>query len=442
MCAYISQQRKTVRPSYPSVYRNGAQIIRQSDSFPGSVAPIQTVTSWRTHDDVDSATDSDLEGKLESAIHGPKSGASWNSGSRISSLGDNGHTFETLKQEFQWSQYRLKGTGASAGYSYEGPVYPDPLQNSLGGTTYVTGSTPDSGYYGPAAIRNTIPTSPHANLAVGLAELQREGFPHVHGKELMQERAKLVRASGSEYLNHVFGWLPLLSDIRSAAQSVKNSSKLLEDFARGSGKITRRRFEFEPTTSIQTRTGAGSVIPSQQNNAAFRSAFVGGTANGTLTEELITNQRVWFSGAYTYHAAIGTSVLEQMKGFEEKVNILFGTRVTPEVVWNLAPWSWLSDWYANVGVNIANASQLTSDGLVLRYGYLMMETITDHTCTVTGPTLVGGSSGSFSVNFRTVRKQRLRATPYGFGSNPASFTTRQWAILGALGLTRAPKILP
>jgi len=46
-----------------------------------------------------------------------------------------------------------------------------------------------------------------------------------------------------------------------------------------------------------------------------------------------------------------------------------------------------------------------------------------------------------STSFRTTRKQRFRANPYGFARNPNSFSGKQWAILGALGLTKAPRRL-
>lgn len=36
------------------------------------------------------------------------------------------------------------------------------------------------------------------------------------------------------------------------------------------------------------------------------------------------------------------------------------------------------------------------------------------------------------------RKVRRAASPYGFGLNAEAFSPKQWAILAALGLTRAP----
>lgn len=445
--SYITQSRNTERMKYPSKYKFGASEIGQSDSYPGVAPPKQTTTSWRTSRRADSATDPDLEGQLDALYpKGAHSGAMWDSGKRVASSGDNGHTFDTTKQSFEYGSPvdHLIGSAPYAAYRYDGPVFPDPTYSTLGGQTYASGGVgPDSGYYGPEAIRRTAPTNPHAGLAVGLAELRREGIPHMHGKELIEAKTRRIRETGSEYLNHQFGWLPLLSDVRDAVGSIKKSAKILDDFNRNSGKTMRRKLEFDPITTTQTRETSGArLIPAQQNNAAFRSAFVGNVVSGTLFETLTTRSRVWFSGAYTYHAAVDRNLLDRVKALDQKSNILFGTRVTPEVLWNLAPWSWLADWNMNIGANIANASSLGNDGLVLRYGYLMIESVTSHTSTLTGPTRAnGGTGGTWSVTCVTHSKKRIRATPYGFGSNPASYTSKQWAILGALGLTKAPKTL-
>jgi hypothetical protein len=42
--------------------------------------------------------------------------------------------------------------------------------------------------------------------------------------------------------------------------------------------------------------------------------------------------------------------------------------------------------------------------------------------------------------YRSERKERWKATPYGFGLNMAGFTDQQWAILAALGMTKSPRI--
>jgi len=131
-----------------------------------------------------------------------------------------------------------------------------------------------------------------------------------------------------------------------------------------------------------------------------------------------------------------------MDDLYKKANHLLGLDLTAEVLWNLAPWSWLSDWVANTGDNISNASAFQQDGLVLRYGYLMVHRETyqtrrmDAVYDVRGNALLPGS-----IVLTTTSKTREPATPYGFGIDTSSFTGHQWGILGALGMTKAPNLL-
>jgi len=104
----------------------------------------------------------------------------------------------------------------------------------------------------------------------------------------------------------------------------------------------------------------------------------------------------------------------------------------------------LVDWFVDVGSMLSTASLLSSDGLVLRYGYLMQHTRHTKTYRVTdGFQFNNGSrSGPVTNTLHRETKERVKATPYGFGLSLTGLSTRQWAILGALGLTKAPRILP
>jgi hypothetical protein len=54
-----------------------------------------------------------------------------------------------------------------------------------------------------------------------------------------------------------------------------------------------------------------------------------------------------------------------------------------------------------------------------------------------GPFNLGSTPNCFSSLSTTVeRKERIKATPFGFGLVDSDFTNRQWAILAALGITR------
>jgi len=120
---------------------------------------------------------------------------------------------------------------------------------------------------------------------------------------------------------------------------------------------------------------------------------------------------------------------------------LWGLRISPELLWELTPWSWAADWVGNVGEVIHNLSAFSNDKLVLRWGYIMFKYTCRDTYLLEGVRLKGMPSGPVSQTFVTQVKKRNRATPYGFGLDPAAFTTRQWAILGALGISRGTRML-
>jgi hypothetical protein len=119
---------------------------------------------------------------------------------------------------------------------------------------------------------------------------------------------------------------------------------------------------------------------------------------------------------------------------------LLGARITPEVLWNLTPWSWAVDWFTNVGDVIHNVSRFMNDGLVMHYGYIMRKrSVTREYSHSGGVVRVANGTkpiGILTQKFKTTVKERASATPWGFGLTFGSFTNRQKAIMAALGLTR------
>jgi hypothetical protein len=135
------------------------------------------------------------------------------------------------------------------------------------------------------------------------------------------------------------------------------------------------------------------------------------------------------------------SLWSRIEGYEQLSNKLLGTRVNPEVVWNLTPWSWVVDWFVDLGQIMSNASRLSEDGLVLRYGYLMSHTVDEDLRTAVNARFSGGDISPVTTIARRETKERVKATPFGFGLNTLDFTAKQWAILYALGLTKGDRRL-
>jgi hypothetical protein len=86
---------------------------------------------------------------------------------------------------------------------------------------------------------------------------------------------------------------------------------------------------------------------------------------------------------------------------------------------------------------MSNASALNNDGLVMHYGYMMRERTVTKVVTSQGAKMkINGRELNLRQTFTTTVKTRTKASPFGFGLTFDSFSGRQLAILGALGLTR------
>lgn len=400
-------------------------------------APRQTTTSFRTGvrwDPVEDFPDSRNQAAFRKWLLRNEKDQNW------SRPYDTGHEFDTVKYEVFLTHEKAPFT-----HWYYGPIGQGPVVPALYGSSWGSFMEPplaDLDWYGTRAIQLTRPTSPHVNLSVGLAELYREGFPHmVRAIEHQADALRSAQAVGDTWLAASFGWSPLISDLIGAVKSALQSKDLIRQFHRDAGKVVRRRWTFPPLVKTQYLGTESGYLLRADRSTEWDGCFVNRDISGQVSHSTREENRVWFSGAYSYVSSVGDDLLSRMKRLEQDANILFGTRLTPEVLWNLTPWSWLSDWQNTIGTTISNASALQDDGLVIRWGYLMNTSIKDHVVTLKGPRLISGFSGPYSITYRVTRKRRIRATPYGFGQNPSAFTARQWSILGALGLTKGPSAL-
>lgn len=290
---------------------------------------------------------------------------------------------------------------------------------------------------GTTAIANCIPTNPVADAATFLGELKGDGIPKLIGRDLLKTKFKDYRKYGSEYLGYQFGWLPIVSDLQKFAQATIESEKILNQLERDSGKNVHRKFAFpEDVSTGDSVTGQqycylpnGLVLSTNQYDGA-----------GTLTVNTEVKVKTWFSGCFTYHVNLGNTLPDRIARSAAEARKLYGIELTPETVWNLAPWSWAADWGSNIGDVLHNVSRFSQDGLVMRYGYIMQQKTAKVTYTLSrGGVLTGLSNADLSFTVTSQSKVRRKATPFGFGISMNGLSGRQLSILGALGIARGPR---
>jgi hypothetical protein len=286
--------------------------------------------------------------------------------------------------------------------------------------------------FGTTAIANVEPTNPVSNLLGALGELKADGLPSAFGVSTWRDRTHLAKSAGSEYLNVQFGWKPLLSDIRGFSNAVTNSDELVQQYSRNSGRKIKREFTLPGATTSDTTHEEGGYYSFPGHGPAF-------LAHGQKRDVFhrITTRK-WFSGEFTYYLPPVDPNGDNFTRNRQIAEYLFGARVTPELVWDLTPWTWAVDWMGNFGDVLHNVGAFAANGLVLNYGYAMEEVISEQTTTVSDIEFndMPGVKLSCSTTLRTVVKKRIKATPYGFGLDVGSFTPQQTAILVALGISR------
>jgi len=321
--------------------------------------------------------------------------------------------------------------------SFRGPQLPYAstlVDRTFGTGTYwnpvVTASSElELNSFGTSAISQTAPVNPHAHVLTAISELYRDGLPSAVGVKTIRDKDV-----GSEFLNYQFGIAPLLADLKDLHKSLGESEKILNQYLRDSGRRVRRRYEQPETVESSMTSSVGSANLGRPSVAG--TLYDGSTSGTTRTTTTTIKSKKWFSGCFTYHAQLPSGTMSGIERRLREYNILYGILPTPEVLWNLTPWSWAADWVANIGDVLNNVSMFQSDGLVLLYGYVMEhKTITRQHHTY-GYSLKNGGAVNEVQTFTSEVKTRRKASPFGFGLKPVDFSSRQWAILAALGLSR------
>lgn len=361
---------------------------------------------------------------------------------------DSGHEFSTEKYEQDCAPsedviIRQAGSGGKDQRTYRGPFLPGVA--FLGSSSLSVGmpTALQINADGAKAINRTIPTAPEAGLAQFVGEL-REKLPSLIGyHSLKNSQESFTGKLGAEHLNLEFGIKPMISDVTSMASSVLHAHKLIAQYRKNSGEIVRRKTTLRDDMTAQILTEnaitANPFISSYADAGDFFSYDSFMASGGRLTSVKTTESIVKFSGAFTYHLAEAHDMLSKLEMYEQLANHLLGTRITPSTIWELTPWSWLFDWFADIGTLLSNLSLLSADSSVVRYGYIMHENRVTVEHIFKGYQLKPGWSAPSLVSKKEtyVRKTRTRATPYGFGVNLGALTPRRWAILAALGFTKS-----
>jgi hypothetical protein len=294
---------------------------------------------------------------------------------------------------------------------------------------------------GATAVSLCAPTNSTVNLSTSLAESFREGVPSLPGIQLWKSKASRAKSAGSEYLNYQFGWAPLVGEIHGVVKCARHHRDVLQNYRHGEGRNTHRRFDF-PSTITRVEKEIPAQFAYNGVNTEYKPASIPAP---TRQVSLVRERHRWFEGCFTYGGPSGTDSFRRALGFGSDADAVYGLSLTPDVLWELTPWSWAVDWFTNAGDVINNISNFATAGLVMRYGYMMEETIERVSVECNSTSLRRkNSKGNYGLTElgpctrgeESVTKRRYPANPFGFGIGWEGLSPTQLAITAALGITR------
>lgn len=282
-------------------------------------------------------------------------------------------------------------------------------------------------------FKKTRPGNPVASLGQFVAEI-RDPLT-VPG--LLLKRHMSFRSLGSEYLNVAFGWKPFVNDLRQMYHLQQTIQKRLDQIRRENGHgIHRKAILMQTDSSINSSAHYGYAFAQCANPPP---TWPAGSTDYSSTVR--TYEKQWFSAKYRYYIPNVDSVEWNMRA----IAVLFGTYPSPDVLWQVMPYSWLVDWFSNVGDIVSNASTNAVDNLTTQYSYTMRERLSETVNKVTTSWQAQAYSGTnipagnctLSSTFRTESKQRVGGgNPFGLSTSFNSLSGYQVGILAALGLSR------
>jgi len=293
---------------------------------------------------------------------------------------------------------------------------------------------------GAKAVGLAMPTPVVTDLSVTLAE-GLQNIPKI-GADVLKGGIQTAKNAGSDFLNLEFGWKPLIADLSKTFGAMETFEDQILQWNRDVNKSVRRKTTLPSVTSTEL-IGAGTFVPFGGNDTTLDSQLLARKFGAVVIRRELT-RRTWFSGEFVYKVGIeidtSTSGFSGLMAKARNLSRVLKTDITPDTLWNLAPWSWAIDWFSSAGDVIANAENFTKYGLVMRYGYLMEHTIVKDTYSRVLPedsfTGVNRFPVTSSFSLITETKTRRRANPFGFGVSWSGLSPHQLSIAAALGVSR------
>lgn len=287
--------------------------------------------------------------------------------------------------------------------------------------------------YGAQAWDALRPVKPGASLAQFLAELRDvpRMLKQTHRMFLEKWKTSPKRMAG-DWLNYQFGWLPFVSDLRRLFETARKLDQLVESIRRYNGKWIYRRRVIDSTEDSSVVEGNPLQITIMPGIPYYFWKYYDDTSvpRCTWTKTTRTFQNVWAVGRFRYYIPDTGSWQWKQKAYL----YLLGALPQPSLLWELTPYSWLVDWFTNLGDIFANLDYEFYDNLAVKYLYLMRTKRFEFEVKLLNHFYQEPLASTYLFHYE--QKERRQASYFGFGLTEDDFSARQWSILAALGIQK------
>lgn len=313
--------------------------------------------------------------------------------------------------------------GATISLNYKGPTWSYKINKwtprgfvGLGGYSgHLSDSNrPSNPFLAVQVLKNTNPSKPIIDLPVSIFELR--------------ELPDLVRSLGNNIIRRwakgtlmrEFGWTPLASDFNKLlqfAQSTSNRMELLKKLSKA--PMTRKVQLYESIIN-----GPKSVDTIVSTPPRFYT---------TVNSQTVTTRKVW--GYTTWTPDV--KKFDQIKQYDPDFKflsrkIVLGATVDASTLWNALPWSWLADWFGNIGDYLESSRNLVPCSASMP---AICETITTKRST-TIAVCDYAPPGALPATFTRLSKNRYLASAVLPSAHLPLLTQRQVNILASLAVLR------
>jgi hypothetical protein len=263
------------------------------------------------------------------------------------------------------------------------------------------------------------------------------GYRESVGRHFLRSGLQTPKKVSDHFLNGSFGWAPFVSDLEKFADNNARFFQYYDHLRRNNGQWKHyRRTLLDDVTRTLVDKGTGNRC--EPTGYTFLDVICKpGMSRWEVWEEKYT--LVTTSGRFKFYIP-SLDVANYPDDSPSMAMIsawlrMHGLRVSPSVVWRATPWTWLIDWYGNVGRNLDVITGALYDGVVSDYLYLMHHTESRLVCKQIMAT--EGGDVEFEWSRKIEVKQRNEAgSPFGFDSPWETLSPWRLAILAALGISK------